>query len=79
MFYTGYTSHLSKRLKKHNANHAGFTGRANDWIIMYHETFVNKTEALKRERQIKGFKNRERIEKLIHSKSENNEIASNLQ
>ena len=64
-FYTGYTNNLEERLRKHNSNHKGFTGKANDWIIVYFEEFDNKTDAYAREREIKKWKSRKRIEKLI--------------
>ena len=32
-FYIGHTNNLYARLRKHNSNHKGFTGRANDWVI----------------------------------------------
>lgn len=34
-FYIGHTSQLQERLKKHNRNHKGFTGKYNDWILMF--------------------------------------------
>lgn len=38
-----------------------------DWKIMYVETYSTKEEAFARERQIKSWKNRKRIETLIKS------------
>ncbi|MBL4655768.1 MAG: GIY-YIG nuclease family protein [Bacteroidia bacterium] len=74
-FYIGHTSNLFERLRKHNSNHKGFTGKANDWKIMYQEIFESKNDASKREREIKGWKNRIKIEKLIESdKSEHPDL-----
>ena len=56
---------LEERLKKHNTNHKGFTGRTNDWQVAYFETFETKQEAYARERQIKSKKSRTYIEQLI--------------
>ncbi|WKK87194.1 GIY-YIG nuclease family protein [Marivirga arenosa] len=68
-YYTGYTcSDLLDRLRKDNANHKGYTGKANDWEIVYQESFYSKTEAYVRERQIKSWKSRKRIEALIQDK-----------
>ncbi|WP_115124456.1 GIY-YIG nuclease family protein [Marinirhabdus gelatinilytica] len=64
-YYVGYTQQLSKRLDNHNWKHKGFTGRANDWVLVYKEQFAKKSEALSRERQIKRWKSRKMIEKLI--------------
>ncbi|MGS2764574.1 GIY-YIG nuclease family protein, partial [Sinomicrobium sp. M5D2P9] len=70
-FYIGVTSNLLERLKKHNANHKGFTGNSNDWIIVYHETFPSKKEALAREKQIKKWKSRNKIQQLINNTNQN--------
>jgi len=64
-YYIGSTENVEERLKKHLANHAGFTGKAKDWQIKYTEEFFEKIQALKREKQLKGWKNRTRIEQLI--------------
>jgi putative endonuclease len=50
---------------KHLANHKGFTAKAKDWVICFTEGFSSKTEALKREKQLKNWKNREKIKQLI--------------
>jgi putative endonuclease len=65
-YYIGSTSDcLSKRLKKHLSNHKGFTGKAKDWTIVYCEEFPIVLLALKREKEIKNWKSRSMIEKLL--------------
>ena len=64
-YYVGSTSNLQERLLKHNTNHKGFTGKANDWEIVHSEEFPSKEEALAREKQIKSWKSRKMIEKLF--------------
>jgi len=65
-FYVGYTEgDIGVRLRKHNANHKGFTGKNADWVIKYIEEFSTKAEAMKREKEIKGWKSRVKINKLI--------------
>ena len=65
-YYVGYTNILiEERIKKHNTNHKGFTGKANDWVVVYVEVFDSKNEAYARERKIKAKKSRKYIEKLI--------------
>ena len=64
-YYFGHSSNLTDRLRKHNSNHKGFTGKASDWQIVHSEKFPNKSEALARELQIKKWKNRTRVIKLI--------------
>ena len=55
----------AERIRKHNTNHRGFTGKTGDWILKYHETFETKTAAMKREAEIKAWKSRKLIEQLI--------------
>jgi putative endonuclease len=50
LYCIGSTENPENRLRKHLANHRGFTGRAKDWKIVYKEEFVTKTEAIKREK-----------------------------
>ncbi|OWW24264.1 hypothetical protein B4Q04_15530 [Zobellia sp. OII3] len=56
---------MSVRLEEHLKNHKGFTSRAKDWAVKYTESYPTRTEALRRERQIKKWKSRKMIEKLI--------------
>ena len=65
-YYIGFTSDdINERLRRHNTNHRGFTGGIGDWIIVYTEQFSTKQEAMQREKQIKNWKSRKMIEKLI--------------
>ncbi|WP_344852648.1 GIY-YIG nuclease family protein [Pedobacter jeongneungensis] len=66
-YYIGSTINLTERLKKHNTNHAGFTGHTGDWCIFWFQVFETKRDAILRERQIKNWKSRIMIEKLISS------------
>ena len=65
-FYVGYSGDdLIERIRKHNSNHKGFTGKVNDWELKYMEEFSDKTDVMKREREIKNWKSRKMIERLI--------------
>ena len=67
-YYIGHTGDdISERLRKHNSNHKGYTGKVGDWQIVYKESFATKAEAYSREREIKLWKSRKRIEQLIGS------------
>ena len=67
-FYIGSTNDLDARLKHHNYGATPSTKKgAPDWVIMYTEKLQNKSEALKREIQIKKKKSRKYIEFLISS------------
>lgn len=65
-YYVGSTAGaMSERLRRHNSNHKGFTGRSNDWELKYFEGFDTVSAARKREQEVKGWKSRKRIERLI--------------
>jgi putative endonuclease len=65
-YYVGFTADdMQERLRKHNSNHKGFTGRKADWVVVYKELFSTKAAALKREKEIKKWKSRKMIEQLI--------------
>jgi putative endonuclease len=64
-YYIGATENVEERLAKHLCNHRGFTGKAADWSIRLTEFYPDKTAALKREKQLKSWKSRLRIEQLI--------------
>ena len=66
-FYIGHTcENLDERLRKHLSNHKGFTANIKDWKIIYFETFENKSLAYKRELEIKSWKSKTKIKKLIY-------------
>jgi putative endonuclease len=66
-YYVGFTNNVSHRITQHNSKHKGYTSTANDWVLMFSESFATKHEAEHREKQIKGWKSRMMIEKLITS------------
>ncbi|MFC1571835.1 GIY-YIG nuclease family protein [Candidatus Margulisiibacteriota bacterium] len=54
--YTGITNNLERRLKQHQEGKGGhYTGYNHGVKIRYHETFKTRSEAAKREAQIKGW------------------------
>jgi putative endonuclease len=56
-----------ERIRRHNSKHAGFTGKTGDWTLVYAESYHSKEVAMKREKEIKAWKSRKMIEKLISS------------
>lgn len=66
-YYVGSSNDVNERLKKHLASKKGFTSKAKDWEVKYTEEYNTRTEALKRENQIKKWKSRVMIEKLINA------------
>ena len=66
-YYIGQTFNLSDRLLDHN-QHAfkGYTSRfEGEWKLFYCEKVATRSEALKRERQLKSFRGREFIKKYV--------------
>jgi len=54
-YYVGSTSmELEQRIKRHNTNHKGFTGRSNDWVIIFEQAFATVQKARKFEKKIKS-------------------------
>ena len=69
-YYIGFSSNVQDRLLKHNRYSKGFSNIGKPWILVYEEPFENKKNAMTRESQLKKWKNRERLETLIKSRSE---------
>ena len=70
-YYVGFTTDSPQnRLAKHLSNHKGHTAKAKDWVIAYSEKFNSKAEAMQREKEIKSWKSKIKIEKLIRSSTE---------
>ncbi|MBM3177554.1 MAG: GIY-YIG nuclease family protein [Bacteroidetes bacterium] len=68
-YYLGYTSdQIQERLRRHNSKHKGFTGSQEDWQISFLEQYPDKISAYARERSVKSWKSRKKIEALIKSK-----------
>ncbi|WP_235893486.1 GIY-YIG nuclease family protein [Litoribacter populi] len=66
-FYIGHTTEpIEERLRKHLSDHTGFTSKAKDWEIAHLEPFPDKTQAYRRELEIKRWKSKHRIKKLIN-------------
>ena len=69
-YYVGHTcTNVEERLRKHLSDHKGFTAKAKDWVVKYCEAFDTKSAAAARERQVKNWKSRKRIEMLCSAGS----------
>ena len=64
-FYTGITPNLERRFQEHKEGRGGrYTSLHKPLRIVYSENFMTRSDALKRERQIKGW-SRQKKENLI--------------
>lgn len=52
--YIGYTTNLHKRIKSHNTGTVSSTKRYKPWKIIYSEAYLEKKDALGREKFLKS-------------------------
>ena len=64
-YYVGYTHDLKIRLERHNTGWSRSTKSGIPWKLVYSEEFKTKSEAIKRENEIKRKKSRKYIDGLI--------------
>ena len=65
-YYVGSThGTIEERLRRHLSDHHGFTGKSKDWKVVYFEYYEEFALAYKREHEIKAWKSKVRIKKLI--------------
>lgn len=65
-WYIGYTSDLKQRIETHQAGQGGqTTSRKDNWKLIYCEGYLNKEDALGRERFLKSGAGRRFIKKQI--------------
>jgi putative endonuclease len=68
-FYCGYTNDLKKRVKAHNEGKgAKYTKKRLPVYLIYYEKFLTKSEAMKREYQIKQLSRKEKEELILKNK-----------
>ena len=57
--YIGFTSNIIERLKSHNElGQKGWTIKFRPWDLIYQEEYAHKSEAMKREKQLKTYQGR---------------------
>ncbi|MEE4312105.1 MAG: GIY-YIG nuclease family protein [candidate division KSB1 bacterium] len=67
-YYTGSTNDISKRIEQHNSNKFRcWTNRYSNWTLVYSESFETRSEAIKRENEIKKMKGGVQFKKLVGS------------
>ena len=64
-YYIGETHNVELRLQRHNEGWSRSTKGKRPWIVVHTEVYPSRTEALRREREIKSWKSRTRIEELF--------------
>ena len=65
-FYTGITNNLTHRLKQHQNHNSTYTKQFDSIKLIYTQQFLNRSDAVLRERQIKSWSKQKKLT-LIHS------------
>ena len=64
--YIVYTNNLRKRLQNHLSGNGGqTTSRKNDWKLIYYEAYLNKNDAIGREKFLKSGSGRTYLKKQL--------------
>lgn len=64
-YYVGQAGNLDERIKKHNAGRNKSTKFGLPWILIHTETYLTRSEATKREIEIKDYKGGIKFKKLL--------------
>lgn len=64
-YYTGHTHDLENRIVEHNTGRSRSTKVNRPYMLVYKEEYNTKSEAFKREQEIKRYKHGEAFKKLI--------------
>jgi putative endonuclease len=75
-YYIGSSADVAGRLRRHNSHSKGFTSAGKPWTLVYSENFETKLDAEIREKQLKRWKNRVRLETLITKGSGSSSIST---
>ncbi len=70
-YYVGSTENVELRLYRHNSKMVASTKKYITWVVVHTEQFSSRSDAVKRENQIKKMKSRKYIESLIANKKVN--------
>ncbi len=69
-YYVGQTRNVNRRLIEHNSKQVLSTKGKSPWKLVHTEEYGSRSEAVRREREIKGHKKRKYIESLLISSTE---------
>jgi len=56
---------MDERPRKHNSSHKGFARKYRDWSVVHVENFESKVLAYAGEQEVKKWKNKKRLVRLI--------------
>jgi len=64
-WYTGYTEDINRRLEDHNSGKNVSTHARRPFVLMYYEAYLNKRDALGREKFLKSGAGKRFLEKQL--------------
>jgi len=64
-YYIGQTNNIERRLIEHNSSKSKYTSSGVPWELVYNEECSTRSEAFRREQQIKRYKGGVAFRKLI--------------
>ena len=64
-FYIGQTQDVAERLAYHNANYSKSLKNRGPWRLVHTETYPSRSAAVRREREIKSWKDHRMVERLL--------------
>ena len=64
-YYIGHTDNIERRLQEHNREKSRSVKNRAPFLVIHKEVLTTKTEAIKREKQIKKYKGGEAFRRLI--------------
>jgi putative endonuclease len=64
-FYVGSCADIDDRLVRHNAGRSKYTRTGTPWLLVHSEQFASRSEAVRRESEIKSWKSAARIRQML--------------
>jgi len=59
--YIGFTTDLQRRVQQHQEDKGGWTSGRGPWELVYYESYDNRSEAMRRERNLKRGKTNQEL------------------
>lgn len=77
--YVGMTNNLSRRMYEHKSkSHKGFTSKYNINKLIYFEELGSKVEAIKREKQLKGWLRSKKVKLIEEQNPQWRDLSKNI-
>lgn len=68
--YIGQTNNIEDRIHRHNTNRNKWTKGKGPWVLVWSQVFETRSKAMKLEKKLKGFKNKEYLAEWISNNKE---------